>query len=118
VLLEEGRRAAFMRGNTCRTRGHGNEEGMYGPWRSGTKGAGAPGLALPGDPRKNTSGVGGTFAHDAGDRKARSAWPARLRFVAPLHSGIVAPYILHYALDEQEAGTGCPSSSPGEAGGC
>jgi len=46
-------------------------------------------------------GAGGTFAHDAViDREySLAGFDA---FGAPLHSGIVAPYILHYGTEEQK----------------
>src|SRR5262249_16114295 len=46
-------------------------------------------------------GAGGTFAHEAviGRELSLAGFDS---FGAPLHSGIVAPYILHYGTDEQK----------------
>jgi hypothetical protein len=45
-------------------------------------------------------GAGGTFAHEA---VINREFACRLRsFGAPLHSGIVAPYILHYGTEDQK----------------
>jgi acyl-CoA dehydrogenase len=74
-----------------------NEAGMYG--REVWTKAGAAGLLCPAIPEEY-GGVGGSFAHEAViDRELVLA--GFDSFGAPLHSGIVAPYILHYGTDEQ-----------------
>src|SRR5258708_34812424 len=75
-----------------------NEEGMYG--REVWPKAGAAGLLCPAIPEEY-GGVGGTFAHEAviGRELSLAGFNS---FGAPLHSGIVAPYILHYGTDEQK----------------
>jgi acyl-CoA dehydrogenase len=62
--------------------------------------AGAAGLLCASMPEEY-GGAGGTFAHEAAiDRQfALSGFDA---FGAPLHSGIVAPYILRYGTEEQK----------------
>src|SRR4029079_15490517 len=74
------------------------EEGMYHHevW---TK-AGAAGLRCPALPEEY-GGVGGTFAHEAVIARQLSL-AGFDSFGAPLHSGIVAPYILHYGTAEQK----------------
>src|SRR6059058_1264667 len=75
-----------------------NEQGMYGRelW---TK-AGSAGLLCPAIPEEY-GGAGGSFAHEAviGRELSLAGFDS---FGAPLHSGIVAPYILHYGTDEQK----------------
>jgi acyl-CoA dehydrogenase len=62
--------------------------------------AGAAGLLCASMPEEY-GGVGGTFAHDA--VIIRELGLAGFdTFGAPLHSGIVAPYILHYGTEEQK----------------
>src|SRR5262245_3794219 len=46
-------------------------------------------------------GAGGSFAHEAVINREYSL-AGFDSFGAPLHSGIVAPYILHYGTDEQK----------------
>ena len=46
-------------------------------------------------------GAGGTFAHEAVINR-ELALAGFDTFGAPLHSGIVAPYILHYGTEEQK----------------
>src|SRR5881227_1779810 len=74
-----------------------NEQGMYGRelW---TK-AGSAGLLCPAIPEEY-GGAGGCFAHEAviGRELSLAGFDS---FGAPLHSGIVAPYILHYGTEEQ-----------------
>jgi acyl-CoA dehydrogenase len=62
--------------------------------------AGAAGLLCASMP-EDYGGAGGTFAHEAViDRQfSLAGFDA---FGAPLHSGIVAPYILHYGTEEQK----------------
>jgi acyl-CoA dehydrogenase len=75
-----------------------NEEGMYG--REVWTKAGQAGLLCPAIPEEY-GGAGGTFAHEAviGRELSLAGFDS---FGAPLHSGIVAPYILHYGTDEQK----------------
>ena len=75
-----------------------NERGMYdrGVWNK----AGAAGLLCPAIPEEY-GGAGGTFAHEAVISREFSL-AGFDSFGAPLHSGIVAPYILHYGTDEQK----------------
>ena len=62
--------------------------------------AGAAGLLCASMP-EDYGGAGGTFAHEAViDRQYALA--GFDTFGAPLHSGIVAPYILHYGTEEQK----------------
>jgi acyl-CoA dehydrogenase len=62
--------------------------------------AGAAGLLCASMPEEY-GGAGGTFAHDA--VIIRELGLAGFdTFGAPLHSGIVAPYILHYGTEEQK----------------
>jgi acyl-CoA dehydrogenase len=75
-----------------------NEQGMYerAVW---TK-AGAAGLLCPAIPEEY-GGAGGSFAHESviGRELSLAGFDS---FGAPLHSGIVAPYILHYGTEEQK----------------
>jgi acyl-CoA dehydrogenase len=75
-----------------------NEEGIYD--RDVWTKAGAAGLLCAAMPEEY-GGAGGTFAHEAViDREfALAGFDS---FGAPLHSGIVAPYILHYGTEEQK----------------
>jgi acyl-CoA dehydrogenase len=75
-----------------------NERGMYD--REVWTKAGAAGLLCPAMPEEYGGG-GGTFAHEAviGRELSLAGFDS---FGAPLHSGIVAPYILHYGTDEQK----------------
>ena len=75
-----------------------NEEGMYD--REVWSRAGAAGLLCPAIPEEY-GGVGGTFAHEAVINRELSL-AGFDAFGAPLHSGIVAPYILHYGTEEQK----------------
>ena len=76
-----------------------NEKGMYE--REVWTKAGAAGLLCPAIPEEY-GGVGGSFAHEAviGRELSLAGFDS---FGAPLHSGIVAPYILHYGTEEQKA---------------
>ena len=75
-----------------------NERGMY-EREEWTK-AGAAGLLCPAIPEQY-GGAGGSFAHEA--VIIRQLGLAGFdSFGAPLHSGIVAPYILHYGTEEQK----------------
>src|SRR5262249_48242188 len=75
-----------------------NEQGMYD--RDVWNKAGVAGLLCPSIPEEY-GGPGGSFAPEAGSGRA-----LRLAgfdsFGAGLHSGIVAPYLLHYGTDEQK----------------
>src|SRR5437016_9503114 len=75
-----------------------NEQGMYG--REVWTKAGSAGLLCPAIPEEY-GGAGGSFAHEAviGRELSLAGFDS---FGAPLHSGIVAPYILHYGTEEQK----------------
>jgi acyl-CoA dehydrogenase len=75
-----------------------NEQGMYD--REVWTKAGAACLLCPAIPEEY-GGAGGSFAHEAviGRELSLAGFDS---FGAPLHSGIVAPYILHYGTDEQK----------------
>src|SRR5204863_9053420 len=75
-----------------------NEHGMYE--REVWTKAGAAGLRCPAIPEEY-GGAGGSFAHEAviGRELSLAGFDS---FGAPLHSGIVAPYILHYGTEEQK----------------
>src|SRR5499426_3669514 len=75
-----------------------NAQGMYD--REVWTKAGAAGLLCPAIPEKY-GGAGGSFAHEAVINRELSL-AGFDAFGAPLHSGIVAPYILHYGTDEQK----------------
>src|ERR1700736_6099824 len=75
-----------------------NEGGMYD--RDVWTKAGAAGLLCPAIPEEY-GGAGGTFAHEAVISRELSL-AGFDSFGAPLHSGIVAPYILHYGTEEQK----------------
>src|SRR5260370_7609034 len=75
-----------------------NEEGRYD--REVWNKAGAAGLLCPAIPEEY-GGAGGTFAPEAVIGRELS-FAGFGSFGAPLHSGIVAPYILHYGTHEQQ----------------
>src|SRR6059058_1988926 len=75
-----------------------NEQGMYG--REVWTKAGSAGLLCAAMPEEY-GGAGGTFAHEAVINREYSL-AGFDTFGAPLHSGIVAPYILHYGTEEQK----------------
>ena len=75
-----------------------NEAGMYE--REVWTKAGAAGLLCASMPEEY-GGSGGTFAHEAIINRELSL-AGFDSFGAPLHSGIVAPYILHYGTEEQK----------------
>jgi acyl-CoA dehydrogenase len=97
VLLEEQARR-FINSEYVPHLDAWHEEGLYG--REVWTKAGAAGLLCPAIP-EDYGGVGGTFAHEAviGRELSLAGFDS---FGAPLHSGIVAPYILHYGTDEQK----------------
>jgi long-chain-acyl-CoA dehydrogenase len=74
------------------------EQGFYE--RELWKKTGAAGLLCAAMPEEY-GGAGGTFAHEAVINRAYSLGGFDT-FGAPLHSGIVAPYILHYGTEEQK----------------
>jgi acyl-CoA dehydrogenase len=75
-----------------------HEEGIYD--RDVWTKAGAAGLLCASMPEEY-GGAGGTFAHEAVINRELSL-AGFDSFGAPLHSGIVAPYILHYGTEEQK----------------
>jgi acyl-CoA dehydrogenase len=75
-----------------------NEAGMYD--REVWTKAGAAGLLCASMPEQY-GGAGGSFAHEVAINRALSL-AGFDAFGAPLHSGIVAPYILHYGTEEQK----------------
>jgi acyl-CoA dehydrogenase len=75
-----------------------HEKGMYG--REVWTKSGAAGLLCASMPEEY-GGAGGHFGHDAVINREYS-FAGFDAFGAPLHSGIVAPYILHYGTDEQK----------------
>jgi acyl-CoA dehydrogenase len=97
VLLEEQVRR-FMAAEFVPHLERWNEEGQYerAVW---TK-AGEAGLLCAGIPEQY-GGAGGTFAHETVINR-EVALAGFDSFGAPLHSGIVAPYILKYGTEEQK----------------
>ena len=97
VLLEDQARR-FMAAEFAPHVERWNEDHLY-PREVWSK-AGQAGLLCAGIPEKY-GGAGGTFAHEAViDREFSLA--GLDAFGAPLHSGIVAPYILRYGTEEQK----------------
>ena len=97
VLLEEQARR-FMQAEFVPHLDKWHDEHMY-PREAWTK-AGQAGLLCPSMPEEY-GGAGGTFAHDAVINREYSL-ACFDTFGAPLHSGIVAPYILRYGTEEQK----------------
>jgi acyl-CoA dehydrogenase len=97
VLLEDMARG-FIRDNFTPHVDRWHEEKMYE--REVWNQAGAAGLLCPSMPEEY-GGAGGSFAHDAVINRELS-YGGFDTFGAPLHSGIVAPYILHYGTEEQK----------------
>src|SRR4029077_355615 len=97
VLLEE-QAGRFIRAEFAPQIDRWHETGMY-ERETWTK-AGAAGLLCAAMPEQY-GGAGGTFAHEAVINRELSLCGFD-SFGAPLHSGIVAPYILHYGTEEQK----------------
>jgi len=97
VLLEEQARR-FITAEYAPHLESWNERGIYD--RDVWTKAGAAGLLCPAIPEEY-GGAGGTFAHEAVISRELSL-AGFDSFGAPLHSGIVAPYILHYGTEEQK----------------
>ena len=97
VLLEEQARR-FIDAEFVPHLDRWNEAGMYE--REVWTKAGAAGLLCASMPEEY-GGAGGSFAHEVAINRALSL-AGFDAFGAPLHSGIVAPYILHYGTDEQK----------------
>jgi acyl-CoA dehydrogenase len=98
LVLLEGQARRFIAAEYVPQLESWNEEGAYG--REVWTKAGAAGLLCPAIPEE-FGGAGGTFAHEAVIIRELSL-AGFDAFGAPLHSGIVAPYILHYGTDEQK----------------
>ena len=97
VLLEEQARR-FMQAEFVPHLDKWHDEHMY-PREVWTK-AGQAGLLCASMPEEY-GGAGGSFAHEAVINREYSL-AGFDAFGAPLHSGIVAPYILHYGTEEQK----------------
>src|SRR5512135_416273 len=97
VLLEEQARR-FIADEFTPNVERWNDVGMYE--REVWKKAGEAGLLCPSMPEEYGGG-GGTFAHDT-VINTQFSLAGFDSFGAPLHSGIVAPYILHYGTEEQK----------------
>src|SRR5213080_806350 len=98
LVLLEGQARRFIATEYVPHMDSWNEQGMYG--REVWTKAGSAGLLCPAIPEEY-GGAGGSFAHEAviGRELSLAGFDS---FGAPLHSGIVAPYILHYGTDEQK----------------
>jgi acyl-CoA dehydrogenase len=97
VLLEEQARR-FIDAQFVPHLDRWNERGMYE--REVWTKAGTAGLLCASMPEEY-GGAGGSFAHEVAINRALSL-AGFDAFGGPLHSGIVAPYILHYGTDEQK----------------
>jgi acyl-CoA dehydrogenase len=97
VLLEDQARR-FMQAEFVPQFERWHEDHMY-PREVWTK-AGAAGLLCASMPEEY-GGAGGSFAHEAVINREYSL-AGFDTFGAPLHSGIVAPYILHFGSEEQK----------------
>jgi acyl-CoA dehydrogenase len=97
VLLEDQARR-FMKDEFAPDIDRWHEDHLY-PRDVWTK-AGAAGLLCASMPEEY-GGAGGTFAHETVINREFS-YIGFDSFGAPLHSGIVAPYILHYGTEEQK----------------
>jgi acyl-CoA dehydrogenase len=98
LVLLEGQARRFIAAEYVPHLDRWAEEGMYD--REVWTKAGAAGLLCPALPEEY-GGVGGSFAHEAVIARQLSL-AGFDSFGAPLHSGIVAPYILHYGTEEQK----------------
>jgi acyl-CoA dehydrogenase len=97
VLLEEQSRR-FIADEFAPHLDRWHEDGMYE--REVWTKAGQAGLLCAAMPEEY-GGAGGTFAHEAVINREYSL-AGFDTFGGPLHSGIVAPYILHYGTEEQK----------------
>jgi acyl-CoA dehydrogenase len=97
VLLEEQARR-FIDAQFVPHLDRWNERGMYE--REVWTKAGTAGLLCASMPEEY-GGAGGSFAHEVAINRALSL-AGFDAFGGPLHSGIVAPYILHYGTEEQK----------------
>src|ERR1700688_666872 len=97
VLLEEQSRR-FMQAEFTPQLDRWHEQGMYE--REVWTKAGAAGLLCASMPEEY-GGSGGSFAHEAVINRELSL-AGFDTFGAPLHSAIVAPYILHYGTEDQK----------------
>jgi acyl-CoA dehydrogenase len=97
VLLEEQARR-FLQAEFVPHLERWHEQGMYE--REVWTKAGAAGLLCASMPEQY-GGASGSFAHEAVINREISLCGFD-SFGAPLHSGIVAPYILHYGTEEQK----------------
>ena len=97
VLLEEQARR-FIADEFTPQLDRWHEKGMYD--REVWTKAGSAGLLCASMPEEY-GGAGGSFAHEAVINRELSL-AGFDTFGAPLHSGIVAPYILHYGTEEQK----------------
>src|SRR6516165_1088016 len=97
VLLEEQARR-FIADEFVPHLDHWHEAGIYD--RDVWTKAGQAGLLCASMPEEY-GGAGGTFAHEAVINR-EFALAGFDTFGAPLHSGIVAPYILHYGTEDQK----------------
>jgi acyl-CoA dehydrogenase len=97
VLLEDQARR-FMDAEFVPHLDRWNEQGMYE--REVWTKAGAAGLLCASMPEQY-GGAGGSFAHETVINR-ELALCGFDSFGGPLHSGIVAPYILHYGTEEQK----------------
>src|SRR5579872_4168285 len=98
LILLEGQARRFMQTEYVPHLDKWHEDKFY-PREVWTK-AGQAGLLCPSMPEEY-GGAGGTFAHDAVINREYSL-AGFDTFGAPLHSGIVAPYILHYGTVDQK----------------
>src|ERR1700681_3570136 len=97
ILLEDQARR-FMDAQFVPHLDRWNERGMYE--REVWTKAGAAGLLCASMPEEY-GGAGGSFAHEVAINRALSL-AGFDAFGGPLHSGIVAPYILRYGTEEQK----------------
>src|SRR5438105_14749003 len=98
VVLLEAQARRFMNDEFVPHLDRWQEQGMYE--REVWTKAGAAGLLCAAMPEEY-GGAGGSFAHEAVISRELSLCGFD-SFGAPLHSGIVAPYILHYGAEEQK----------------